>query len=1413
LRAALFTLQGDKHLLVLTLPALAADLTTLQKLVVEIGQQYAALLHGGEYVADVIQYADLSEWQNELLESDETNQGRAYWRSQACSAAQALKLPGAKRGFEQEAYQARSCTGALPASLTDELAQLSRASRSSIEALLLACWQTLLWRLTGAREIVVHTAFAGRRYAELEHALGLCTRYLPVCAQLEKRLSFADLGKAVGAKLSEAHAWQDYFIEENDLLSPANKGAARIGFEYMDWPRPFEVAELSISFAKLYSLCDHFDLKLSCFHTEHSMLLELHYNAAVFPADAIERLAAQLHTLIASALAQPDNTISRLEILSNSERQQLLTEFNATALESLHAQCIHREFERQVDQTPEAVAAVCHNEQLSYRELNARANQLAHFLQAQGVGPDVVVGICLARSIDLLVALLGILKSGGAYLPLEPSYPQERLAFMLADAKVELLITEQKLRHLLPQTTKLFVIDEDRERISRHSRENPQSAVVVENLAYVIYTSGSTGRPKGVAVPHRGLCNYLRWCTAAYRVGEGQGAPVHSPLAFDLTVTSIFAPLLTGRKIVLLAEEQTTCAALATALRKREDFSLVKLTPAHLEWLSYSLQDDEVAGATRALIVGGEALNAESLSFWREHAPATRIINEYGPTETVVGCCVYEVPAGEPLNGALPIGRPIANTQLYILDEQMNPAPFLVVGEIYIGGVGVARGYLHCPDITAERFVPDPFSRNAGQRLYKTGDLGRYRPDGIVEFLGRRDQQIKLKGYRIELGEIEAVLCEHEAVREAVVTLGAEAEGDKRLIGYVGARDRAKLNSSELRAYLQRRLPEYMIPSLFVVLERLPLTTNGKVDRAALPPPEQLLLEPDEQYAAPRNRTEEILAGIWAEILGLERVGINDNFFELGGDSIRGIQTIARANRVGVHLTPQQLFQQQTIARLAAVAGLLPAVQTEQGPVQGVVPLTPIQRWFFARDLAEPDHFNQSVLLEVRAGRDFLLLKQAVGLLLAQHDALRLRFARTTSGWQQYHATLDEPAPVAQITLSASTEEEYQAAIAAAVAELQPTLNLRQGPMLRFTLFHSTQGLPDRLHVAIHHLVTDGVSWRILLEDLQLCYEQLTRGQDVRLPPKTTAYQYWAEQLSTYARSQTLRGEAAYWLAAAGTFRHPLPLDFKREPDSNTMAAARTVHVSLSPEETKALLYDVPQSYRVQVQELLLTALARTFAQWTNTNSLLLWLESHGRQEIFGDVDLSRTVGWFTSLFPLRLALPSESSELGDELKAVKEQLRRVPYQGLGYGLLRYLNDDPQIVAQLEALPQPEVLFNYFGNFDHILPASAPFRICRETMAADRSLQTGRDVLLEVNAYVLDGRLTSVWTYSSKLHRHETIAALAKGFSESVQLLINYCQTAETTGYTPADFPKSKLNQQELDHLLAKLMAARGDSA
>lgn len=596
-----------------------------------------------------------------------------------------------------------------------------------------------------------------------------------------------------------------------------------------------------------------------------------------------------------------------------------MREITETATQPGWADCA-RLFEAQTARTPEATAVVFGDAQLSYRELNARANQLARELVRLGVEPNSLVGICLERSPKMVVAVLATLKAGAAYLPLDPNYPIERLAFMLQDAGASVLLTQSALIEKLPKfgaTT--LCLDSDWQEIEKHADENLNIDIAPENLAYVIYTSGSTGNPKGAMITHRGLTNYLQWAVEAYDVANGCGAPVHSSISFDLTVTSLFTPLMVGRSVFLLPDG---IESLADALLQRTNYSLVKITPAHLRALAEILPPDQIAGRVRALVIGGEALHYQSLSLWREHAPATRIINEYGPTETVVGCCVYEVASHDPLNGPVPIGHPIGNTNLHLLGEDLNPVADGETGELFIGGDGVARGYLNREELTRDRFVGNPFA--AAEKLYRTGDLARLRSDGNFEYVCRVDDQVKIRGYRIEPGEVETVLKQHANVSDCAVVVSETFADEKRLVAFVKNAESAQWDEEALRQSLHEKLPEYMVPAAFVRLASLPLTVNGKIDRQALAS-QSLTLISNGDFVAPRTPAEETLAGIWSDVLKVDRVSVNDNFFDLGGDSILGTLILARATRAGLKLSPVQLFEHQTIAELAAVVSVIPA--------------------------------------------------------------------------------------------------------------------------------------------------------------------------------------------------------------------------------------------------------------------------------------------------------------------------------------------------------------------------------------------------------------------------------------------------------------------------------------------------------
>ena len=596
-----------------------------------------------------------------------------------------------------------------------------------------------------------------------------------------------------------------------------------------------------------------------------------------------------------------------------SLRRHVVAEFNNTARAYPYDKCVHELFEAQVERTPSAIAVVAGDRQLTYAELNERANQLARFLRRFGIGPDSLVGLCLDRSLEMIVGILGVLKAGAGYVPMDPSYPADRLAFMLQDANVFVLLTQSHLLDQLPaHNGPRLSLDSDWDVIAKEKKENLAAWANPANLAYVIYTSGSTGKPKGVMIHHRGLVNYLTWATETYEVAGGCGAPVHSSFSFDLTITSLFAPLMVGRSIFLVADGIEN---LVEALLARDNYSLVKITPAHLRALAELMPADQIRGRVRALVIGGEALHMESLAFWRTHAPLTRLINEYGPTETVVGCCVYEVAEDDPVSGPVPIGTPVANSQLYVLDESLQPVDKGATGELYIGGDGVGLGYLNRKQLTDDRFIPDPFSRNCRGRLYRTGDLARFNDDGNLVYLGRIDNQVKVKGFRIELDEVETILNQFAGVRECAVVAREDATGEKRLVAYV-VEDTPQSEVDELRKAMKTKVPEYMVPTTFVKMESLPLTTNGKVDRQALPAPDRKQNGCTENCATRHSQAEQTLVKIWAEVLKVEHVGLNDNFFDLGGDSILGTLILARAAQAGVKFSPRQLFEHQTIAAL-----------------------------------------------------------------------------------------------------------------------------------------------------------------------------------------------------------------------------------------------------------------------------------------------------------------------------------------------------------------------------------------------------------------------------------------------------------------------------------------------------------------
>jgi non-ribosomal peptide synthase protein (TIGR01720 family) len=891
-------------------------------------------------------------------------------------------------------------------------------------------------------------------------------------------------------------------------------------------------------------------------------------------------------------------------------------------------------------------------------------------------------------------------------------------------------------------------------------------------------------------IQHCGLSNLGQAQANVFRIGPESQILQFARLSFDASIWEIVMAL--GGATLCLAPPSLmrTGSELLQSLLDHK-ISIATLPPSVLPVLS----DHEIP-SLQTLIVAGELCPVELGSYW---ASRCQLFNAYGPTETTVCATIAQYCNG---SDRLPIGRPISNAQVYILDGLLEPVPVGVFGELFIGGIGLARGYLARPGLTAERFVASPFGD--GERLYRTGDLVRYLADGNLEFLGRVDHQVKVRGYRIEPGEIEAALLSHAGVKQAVVVAREDEPGEKRLVGYVvGVEDFAP-QASELREHLQRSVPDYMVPSAFVILDALPLTANGKVDRKALPAPEG---RPGiGAYVAPRTPTEEALASIWCEVLKVDRVGIEDNFFELGGDSIQSIQIVARAKRAGLRVTVRQMFDYQTVGGLARVTGVEGGeyVAAEQGLVQGDVPLTPIQRWFFDQELPNPHHFNQALLLESRQALSPELLTQAMGYVVAHHDALRLRFRREEGVWRQGHGDLDGSVAVEQIDLSGFDRSEQGAMLTRAAERLQESLDLSAGPMVRVALFEVGGGQAQRLLVIIHHLVVDGVSWRILMEDLHSAYEQVKRGLVVQLPAKTTSFKSWAVRIASHGELVAAQSEFGYWQAVPWSKGARLPVN--HEGGENSVASERMVTKWLSPAETTALLHDIPGTYHTQINDVLLAALVEAFASWMGNRILLIDLEGHGREDFSEATDVSRTVGWFTTVFPVLLDA-SRSTDIGDVLKAVKEQLRRIPRGAISYGILRYLNG-----ANIASRPpDPEISFNYLGQLDQATAETLPFQWARESFGSLRAATGRRKYLIEANSSVVGGRLQLGLTYSAAVHERTTIETLADNFIRSLCELIAHCRSTEGS-YTPSDFPLIQVGQEELDRIIGAVESTYGET-
>ena len=1401
-RAWLLRASDEESILLGVVHHIISDQWSNQIILAELLEIYSALSRGISPALPVLerQYADFALWQRQWLDGGAMDSQLAYWKETLRGMPALLELPTDFPRPKTQSFNGAVHHFKLDAQTGRRLKEQGRKLNLTGFMQFMAYFGLLLHKLSGQDDLAIGAPVANRALAQTQKMVGFFVNTLVMRLRPIAETSLESYLGQVRQTVMSALEHQDIPFEKLvDELQPqrdmSHSPLFQVMFVYHEKADPSANASAPW---RAEALSEHsgtakFDLTLFITDTPQGFDAVFEYNTDLFEQDTIRRWAQYFGKIVQQAADDITTAVGRLSLLDEKARQQALSMGRAWESHNGPDTVFPRLFQATALGNAEAVALIENDETMSYGRLEAEANRMARALIRKGLRTETPVAIALPRGMDQILSLLAVLKAGGAWVPIDLAYPAERIRYMLEDAKVSFILCREQDKEKLPQTDiPQLTIAGLRAGALTEEDTPPAVNILPENLAYMIYTSGSTGKPKGTLLTHGGLMHYIDWCLRAYPLKAGGGVAVHATIAFDATITSVFAPLAAGVPLTLVPESPDMDAFINLLTAAPAPFALIKITPAHLGVLSQRIRPEQAAALCRSFIIGGENLTADRLHFWRKNAPETQLFNEYGPTETVVGCVVFDASHWQG-NGSVPIGRPINGTPVYVLDEELNPVPPGVAGELYIGGPALARGYRNRADITAERFVPDPFSSRPGARMYRSGDKVRFLKDGQLIFLGRLDHQVKVRGYRIEPGEIEEALSSHPRIKACVVVTRGEPA---RLAAYYTlAGEGPEPAIAEIRSFLGGKLPDYMIPSAFTVLEALPLTPNGKIDLSALPDPGRERGALSSEYVAPSSENEIILAEIVSNLLKKEKVGIHDNFFELGGDSIMSIQVISRAREQGLFLTPMQMFQNQTIAQLALVAQKGRETETEEGILSGELPLTPIQHFFFEQNFRDRHHWNQSVLFRLGERLNSEALHKTVRALISRHDALRLRFKHSGEEWRAFYDDNDSIDDILEeITISGAEKEEIERHC----REAQASFDLEKGPIVKVLYFRGEEA--DHLAIFVHHLAMDGVSWRILLQDFQQAYALASLDQEIVFGAKSSSYRQWARALAAFAGDKAPE-DAPYWQAMSRREPPRLPVDF--EGGSNLEKDREDITVSLEAGYSRLLTGEAHKAYNTEINDLLLSALIRAYGTWSGQRRILLHMESHGREHISDRLDVSHTIGWFTALYPLLLDL-GKAVDIGEQIKTIKEQFHAIPHNGLSFGVLRYLSADKSRREVLKPLDRMQIIFNYLGQFEGG-EDEGPFRESAYWQGPDHAPDAGRLAAVEINGQISAGILKFTFSYSRELHREETIRSWAENFIGELRGILEHCKNPRATVKTASDFKMAGLDNKKLDKVLNQL--------
>ena len=1351
-RIRLIQVQTDESLLWIDFHHLIADGVSMNLFLQELAQLYQQ----NDLPSVRLQYKDYAVWQQNFRQTPQYQEQEAYWKQQFADSLPVLELPTdyprpAVQHFNGDLY-----TFQLEKDLVDRCKQFAYQQHVTLYTLYLAVYNVLLMKYTQQNDIIVGLPTAGRPHLDLENVMGLFVNTLPIRNFPTTKKRFVDFLEEVKKQVFNALEHADYPLEELVKQIDLKRDLSRnplfqtvFVFQNMEFSLP-DLTDGSVKMVNLPWKAAKFDLTWTIVEDEvnDTLSFSIEYCTDLFRLSTIQQMANHFIWLLEQIVEQPAIELGALELVTPAEKEQLLHQFNQTQAVYPKKTTIHQLVEQQVEKNPEQTAVVDQRERWSYQQLNQQANQLAHLLRRKGLKREQVVGILVDQRPEMLVGILAVLKAGGAYLPIDVRYPMERIRYMLTNSQAPFLLIAPGFDVPAGYTGEVI-----RLQASEWANEPMENLAVMNkanDLAYVIYTSGSTGKPKGVMVEHRSLVNLAIWHQRYYQITSNDQATKLAGFGFDASVWEIFPYLITGATLHLIPEAIRYQPEALNQYFEEQGITISFLpTPLAEEFME--LENHSL----RYLLVGGDRLR-------RVPSTSYQVVNNYGPTEnTVVTTCAKVDPEAE----VIPIGRPIANNQVYVLSPTDQLQPIGVPGELCISGEGLARGYLHQEELTKEKFGPNPVV--PGERMYRTGDLVRWLPTGELEYIGRMDDQVKIRGYRIELGEIESQLRQHPEVKEAIVRKREDQHGNASLCAYVVGK--GDVDQVALRKYLQQQLPDYMIPSYWVMLQKLPITPNGKVDEQKLAKMKAFPII-ECKVVPPRTENEKMLAEIWQEILQRETIGIDDSFFVLGGDSIKAIRMIARLQQRQMKLQMKDLYQAPTIRELAPrLIKAEEAVAKRKETVEGEVPLTPIQQWAFQLS-TDIHHWNMGHMLYKEEGWDLQALTQAAQALIVHHDALRMTYQFTENDVKQFNrglSTDEEFFTIDQFDLT--NEQDVRQRISEEADRLHQRIRLDQGPLVRFGLFKTKKG--DHLLMVIHHLVVDAVSLRILVEDLETAYQQaLQKKQSITLPPKTDSFQIWSQKLQQYANSWSLLAEIPYWQKIEELGFEPLPTDYKGS-STYLIGESEMVVTTLAKEKTQALRTEVHHAYQTEINDILLAALVLTVHRWAGLQRIGVMLEGHGRQEILEEVNIARTVGWFTTMHPVIFAI--ESNQYERVIQSVQQTLRQVPHKGIGYGILKYLTSAEK-KKELSFQLNPEISFNYMGHVETYSLDSMPIGFAV-------SPTTKMTAKMDVNGSVTtEGLLLLSIRYNPTLYRHQTMEWFLQQYKQTLCEIVDHCRDKKT---------------------------------